>query len=193
MAPLPPNLTQRLFLHYTSVGRPHELCLRPTGVQDEATLETMAGDAATDLANFVFDTDSFFKAEYTGVGSNVRIPLVFTPVAGLASLAGNQYPIDPESVMISITGKGIPSGTRYANRFFTSYNYGGAGWPLKNRWQLATAPAGVLTFWNLFNVWHRGAGLAGVRLVSASSSPVIQNGYVNISLNAWWQRKQRTE
>lgn len=165
--------------------------LRPPGVQTATTLENMAAAAANELIPFMFNTDAFTRAEYTGVSSNVRVPLPFSSAAGLQSTAGNVFGEDPESVQLSITGKGVPSGTRWSSRFFTAYNYGSQPWPATNRWLYATAPTGVQNLFNVWAAWYTGGGLAGIQLVSASSSPVVLNFYVNICKNGWWQRKQR--
>jgi hypothetical protein len=191
MTPTPPNLTQRLYLHYTSSGRPHQLLFRPSGVQDAAQLLTMATDAATALSGYMLDVDTFTTAEYSGVGSNVRFPLGFTPIAGNRTLAGNIYGDDPESVQYSITGKGFANGIRWRHEYFTAYNWTGTAWPLTNRWNLATAPGEIVGYYNTVLDWYNVSGLSGVQLVTAGSTPPIPNGWVNVCHNGYWQRKQR--
>lgn len=191
MPPTVPNLTQRLYIHYTSGGRPHQMMLRPTGVQTEPTLLAMAQDAANVMSSYMLDVDSFTRAEYCGVASNVRFPLGLTPVVGVRTLAGNVYADDPESVQYSITGKGHFNGTRWRIEWFSGYNWGGVAWPLTNRFNIATAPGVVIGFYNTITDWYAPSGLAGVPLVGAGTTTPIFNGWVNICHNGYWTRKQR--
>lgn len=188
----PPDLTQRLIVTYTSVGIEHELLVRPPGVQSEPTLTAMANAIATELSPFMLNTDAFVKADYCAVSSSVRFPLVFAPVAGLQSPAGNVFGEDPESVQLSVTGKCLSSGIRWSSRWFSPYNFGSQPWPAKNRWQVATAPTGVQNFWTVYQTWYQGGGLAGLNLVGAGTQNVILNNYVNATHNGYWERKQRT-
>jgi hypothetical protein len=186
-----PSLTQRLFLHYTSGGLPHQICLRPATPQPPSVLLAMANDATNDLVNYMLDIDSVNSAEFCGVGSNVRFPLGFTAATGNVSLAGNQYADDPESVMWSLTGKGLAAGVKWSHRFFSAYNFGGVAWPLKNRWNIATAPTAVVNYWTAISDWWSTLGVGGVQLVTAGSQPPIIHTWVNISHNGFWTRKQR--
>jgi hypothetical protein len=151
----------------------------------------MAADLATQLADYMIDYDSFTSAEYAQVSTNVRFPLAFTTVAGANSVAGNVYADDPESVQVSMTGKGTAAGVKWSMKFFTPFNWAGSVWATKNRWTLSTAPAQVLNFFDRVQTMYSPTGLSGVRLVCAGSQPVIINNWVNISHNGYWQRRQR--
>lgn len=191
MPPVSPSLTQRLFIHYTSALKNHQVEVRPSGVQTAATLAAMAASFAVLIADYMIDYDSFTSAEYCGVGSNVRFPLPFTAVAGSNSVAGNVYADDPESIQLSMTGKGIFAGVKWSHRLFTPFNFGGSAWPPKNRWDLPSAPLQVQNYWSRIQQMYDVTGLAGVQLVTAGSQPPIINNWVNICHNGYWTRIQR--
>lgn len=188
--PTSQTLTQRLFLEYTSQGIPHTLCFRFSPPAAPADLPGYAQTIAQLYAAYMLNTDSFFRASYASVGSNVQFPIAFSAQPGANTAAGNIFTEDPQSVMISMTGKDTAAGFRWSTRFFTAYNNGGIR-PDKNRY-LGDAISGNLLGWYSGVIGLLAGTYLGVpRVVGVNGASIIFNAYVNISNNGYVQRKQR--
>ncbi len=188
MAPLPPNNTTRLFLDYTSVGVPHTLMVRLPSAAPIPEINGFAFALGSVLVTRMFDTDSVYGARLSNVGSNFSFPLEFDVNPGVITLFGNQWAQDPESVFLSIVGRSGTSGRKSRVEFFTSVST--AAWPSDNRYNPGEAGP-VDTFReNMLSVLN-GVSTGGLAAIAIDGSDVIYNQYVNIALNAYWQRKQR--
>lgn len=192
MAPRPPNLTQRLFLDYTSRGKKHTMEYRFNPPLDLTALTSVAGAIAYLYSTVMLNDDSFTAASYSGVGSGVRFAIPFGLLSGQQTLAGNVWPTDPESTMLSMTGKSTGSGARWRTEFFTAYNNGSGAWPATNRYSGGGISGNILTWFSDVERLLGGTYPGVPRPVAIDSSFIVPNIYVNICQNAYWQRKQRT-
>lgn len=188
MAPLPENNTARGWLDYTSSGRVHSLLVRYNSTAPtNQVLASLQGIAAV-LRTRMLQTDSIFGARYSQQFSNFSTPLPWTTSQGTISGANTTWENDPESAMLSLPGRDGVVGRDVLYCLFTPVRT--TTWPNDNRYQAGDEPV-IDTFRiNLTNALLEEEGIvAGA--VTISGYPPIVKGYVNISHNAYWQRKQR--
>lgn len=182
MAPLPQNNTNRVRLSYTSLGRIHQFSFRPR-IGDPTSFSAAATAVANALRSRMLATDSFFQAAYSLTLSDIFLPLAFTPIAGVVSGALVVWDQDPESTMLSICGRGETGGRRVDWSFFSPVRT--VAWPADNRY--GPGEEAVIDTWRI-NVTNALSD-EDVRTIGGDS-PIFYD-YVNISQNAYWQRKQR--
>lgn len=190
MAPLPDNATARVFLEYTSVGTQHTMEIRLGAGASSSTASVKAAAAANVLKQRMSNTDSFFAARFQDAGSTFSLPVAFTPINGVIDPAGgaNYWQEDPESAMISFVGRGGSTGRRVRWEFFTPIATG--TWPADNRFNPGdNAPVDTLRLnWTTF---VNTSSTPGEQVVTIGGDIPAVYGYVNLSKNAYWQRKQR--
>jgi len=185
MAPLPDNSTARLFLDYTSRHVEHTLLLRFDG--DLPSAGSYATGYAEILANRMFDDDSFFRARFSDAGADFSLPIAFTAVPGaIPAATTNSWAQDPESAFVSFVMRGLTTGRRSRVEFFTGVPT--PSWPSDNRYNPGdAAPIDTLRI----NFQNAAASGGTLPLITVGGDEVTVYGYVNIALNAYWQRKQR--
>ena len=188
MAPLPPNNTRRVWLTYTSTGRQHELMFRISNVLNIADLELQCNEIATVCANRMLQTDSFIGARYSNQLSDFSIPLDFTPVPGVVSGANTTWENDPESAMLSLPFRDNSTGRDGRWCLFTPVRT--VVWPLNNRYE--PGESGPIDTWRTnMTAIANGGGVSVSPLITIGGVEARPKAYVNISHNAYWQRKQR--
>lgn len=188
MAPLPETNTARLLLDYTSMQREHTLMVRPARNLLGAEKQDMAQAFATVMKARMLNIDSVVQARYADAGDAFTVPIPFNPQAGLVSVAGNVWAQDPESANITIVARSHTSGRRVRYTLFTGVSTD--PWPTNNRYEPGDA-AVIDTFRLNFTTLVEGEGDVAVPLVAIDGNFVTVYNYVNLSLNAYWQRKQR--
>lgn len=189
MAPLPDSNTGRLYLDYTSASVPHTLIVRFDGTQTAANLQSAAAIVANHMAQAMVNSDSVFAARASQEGQEFSLPVTFTSVPGVRTLAGNIWTEDPDSAFYCLTGRSNTQARRWKLLHFTIYNFG-SSWPVDNRYSAgenATVDA-VRTGWAQIL-----AGQASMPFpcVAIDAGPIVMNAYANIAKNAYRQRKQR--
>lgn len=184
MAPLPENNTARLFVDYTSGAFDHTLLLRfgPTTAPLDAV--AVAQDICTALAPFMNSNDSFFGARWSANGSNIALPVAWTPVAGTST--GAAFSEDPEAAFVSVVGRSF-GGRRVRWDFFTVIKVS-TTWPDDNRY----APGESTNADDIQDAFEAATILPVDPVVAIDGMDVIVYEYVNIAKNGYWQRKQRT-
>lgn len=188
MAPLPDNNTYRLFVDYTSLGREHTIMVR-YGTNLLTGEAQAAYDGLTDVLRLrMLDTDSFLRASYSLQGQTFSLPLSVAPVAGTITGANVVWENDPESAMLSFTGRSLTSGRDARWQFFTPVRT--TTWPGDNRYNPGDEPV-IDTLRINFRNFLLGDGISYPEASAIDRANTTFNSYVNISHNAYWQRKQR--
>lgn len=191
MAPLPPlpdNNSSRVWLDYTSLGRPHSMLVRLNEEASSADASLIANRLAPVLANRMLTSDSITGVRFSEAGSNISTPIAFTPVSGAVSGALVTWENDPESAYLTLPGRGGKLGRKARIGFFSPVRT--VTWPADNRFNPGDEPV-IDTFrLNLVSALNTGSGVNDTA-VNISNAPVLWQGYINISHNAYWQRKQR--
>lgn len=184
MAPLPPNSTARLFLDYTSLGVGHTMMIR---FDDTPGIAADTADAyAAVFSQLMIETDSFFAARVSALGSDFSLPIEFGAVPGLLPNTTTPWGQDPESAQMSVVFRGVETGRRGRIEFFTPVGF--TPWPPDNRYnpgEQATVDAFLADLVGL------GEPAGDFPLQTVGGDHVAINQYVNIRLNAYWQSKQR--
>lgn len=188
MAPLPDNLTARLFLDYTSAGVTHTIMFRPATDLNVTEQGVMANGWASIMANRMLNTDSVFGVRYSAALTNFSTPILYSPIFGTVTAAGNTWGEDPESACLSFVARSTTSGRRGRFTFFTPIS--STLWPNDNRYNPGdSAPVDTLRI-----NWQNGVKFgtpASVPSLCADGTFQEVYSYVNISKNAYWQRRQR--
>lgn len=188
MAPLPENSTARLFLDYTSMGVNHTVMIRLPSDATLGGIQQFAIDIADALRTRMLETDSFFAARLSNVGSDFSFPITFPVLPGILTVAGNVWGQDPQSTMLSIVGRSYSTGRRVRLQFFSPVS--STSWPDDNRYNPGDS-APVDTFRTNVIGTLNGGGISGVQAVAIDNTAPGWYPYVNISQNAYWQREQR--
>lgn len=188
MAPLPQNNTARLWLDYTSRGIQHSAMVRFGPGANPSTAEVFAAQLADAMRQRMFIADSVLAARYSGPGTLFSFPIFFTPVVGVVTEAGNVWAQDPESTFLTIPGRSSFSGRDVRFCQFTAVVT--PTWPTDNRYE--PGDAAVVDTWriNITELLSTGGTESTPAVAIDNNIPTWYN-YVNISQNAYWQRKQR--
>lgn len=174
MAPLPDNLTGRLWIHYTSAGEGHELLIR-TDPGVSASLAAGHGQAIANILKAGMSTsDAFDSARFSAAGSNLSFPVAWTVVVG--TVAGAVDP-DKGANFIALSAR-TTGGRRSKFTFFTptatpdtlGYRQGMGGYFADFRDYVEENAAQIV-------------GIDGEELTIY--------GYTNQGYNAYWQRQLR--
>lgn len=176
MAPLPDNLTARLFVDYTSGGTEHTTLIRLESSATSSDAATMYGLFTTATKAMMSPTDAFTGARFSAAGSNVSFPIAVSSVVGTAS--GGPFDPDKRANFISVTGRSADGRDAKIGLFTVWENPDIAGF--RN-----DTPSGAEA---AFVTW---ATTNAANLRSASDEQVIWNTYVNRGVSAYWQRKLR--
>lgn len=179
------NNTARLWLKYTSVNLQHELLLRAQEPASASSMLNMANVLIPALQPLMRALDSFISARFSAKGSNISLPVYFTPVAGTGDNSGISG--DSESYYWDWVGRDQVYGAHVHWTFFTGS--AAVGPPPTNRMQPglnAKIDAVTAALTQLATT-----SVASERLVTvAQASPVVYS-YVNAGYNSYWQRQQR--
>lgn len=187
LPPLPDNATARVWLKYTSVAIVHEFKFRLPVVASATDATVVANQVAPILLLRMSNTDSILSARYSAGGSSFSVPLTFTPVVGPSPQS--TWPQDPESTMLSLTGRSFSDGRDVQWQFFTGQQT--VSWPADNRYNPGDS-AVIDTFRiNWQNLIATGAATPAQQIVTIGGTIPSVNGYVNIRQNGYWQTKQR--
>lgn len=193
MAPLDPNSTVRVYLDYTSAGKPHQAELRVSGLPTTATLTSIANSLKSVFTSYMFDADSVLGARYSPAFVDFSLPLSVTPAAGtLVTGFAAQWAEDKESAMLSWCGRGENTARRWRLSFFTPYAFAptSVNWPTNNRYN--PGDNSVVDTLRSSIISLLAASYSGSRIVNIAEDTVAMNAYTNISKNGYWQREQRT-
>lgn len=192
MAPIPPSNTFRVYLDYTSQGIAHTQEWRLSGTPSEATMATFAANAAAANRVAMLSSDTITGARYSPEGEDFTLPLLFTPQAGnLTPGFVAVWAEDPEAAMVSLVGRGTAVARRWRVTLFTPYAFANSSvnWPSDNRYTLGENAA-VDTLYDLWTTLLD-ATHGTSRVVTIGGDTIRPKGYINISKNAYWQRRQR--
>lgn len=183
LPPLPPSSTRRLFLDYTSTGFAHTMMLRLATGDDPAAY---AATYANIFAQRMRDSEGFTGARLATVGSDVTLPVTFTPVPGVLPGSTSVWPQDPESVQLSFTWRGNATGRKGRVEFFTPVPT--PSWPANNRYD----PGYAAVIDTLRTNFVAAAGSGGTSpIIGIGGDEVTIHSYVNIRSNSYWQNRQR--
>lgn len=175
LGPLPPESTARVWVEYTALGQVHRLELRVRDLQTSVH----AGQIFTQVANILkpglHTSDSFRACRWAGLGLKVSLPVDVTPVAGTNATTPDQA---NKPNFLSWTGRDV-AGRRVRVTFFNSM------FPENVRYRIAPIPAGMEL--NMLN-WLKDTTN---NIATIGNSLPIWNNYVNVGVNAYFQRKQR--
>lgn len=188
MADVADNLTARLWLDYTSLGRTHHMLFRPAANLSAGERASMAETLANVIALRMRAEDSVFAARYSEANSNFSIPVELEPVNGAVTAGATVWSVDPESATLNIVARSLTTGKQVRYTLFTGVAVG--SWPANNRYE--PGESAVIDTWreNMTTVIEDGA-LGTIPLVTADGTFATVYQYVNTSLSAYWQRKQR--
>lgn len=183
LPPLPPSSTRRLFLDYTSVGFSHTMMLRlPTGADAAA----YAIVYATIFSQRMRDSEQFFAARSSAVGSDVTLPVLFVPIPGVLPGSTTVWQQDPESVQLSFTWRGVDTGRKGRLEFYSPVPT--TSWPADNRYNPGeAAPIDTLRINFVAAAGHLGTS----PILSIGGDEISVHEYVNIRANGYWQTRQR--
>jgi len=192
MAPLPQNSTNRLFLDYTSRGIEHTAVFRPAGDLFGSDITTWAQSIAELMAFVMCTDDSVTSARYSETGTNFSLPVPFTPEPGIRDPSGFTWAEDPESAFVTVPLRSQSTGRRGRLCMFTAYRFGNLSvpWPSNNRFdpgENTIVDNWIATLKDL----SQGASPYITGLVVIDGSFPVLYDYLNISKNAYWERKQR--
>lgn len=188
MADVPDNLTARIWLDYTSLGRTHHMLFRPATSLGGSERIAFAAGCATVIAQRMRAEDSVFAARYSDANTNFSIPVPFTPINGAVTAGATVWSVDPESATLNIVARSHTTGKQVRYTLFTGVAVG--AWPANNRYE--PGEAAVIDTWlaNMTSIIE-GGGSLDYPCVTADGTFATVYAYVNTSLNAYWQRKQR--
>lgn len=191
MAPLPPlpdNNTARLWIDYTSLGRPHSALVRIFETAGAINAGAVANRVIPVIVTRMLQTDSVTGARFAEAGENFSVPLAITPTPGVVSGANVTWENDPESAFLTLPGRDSFQGRKTRFGLFSPVRT--VSWPGDNRYNPGDEPV-IDTFRiNLTAALNNSTGPDDT-VVTIGNNPVRWAGYVNISHNAYWQRKQR--
>lgn len=183
MAPLPDNNTMRVWIDYTSGGRPHSVMFRFAGDDPSgAAIQPRLTEIGAALQGVMDDEDSITGWRFSLTGQNFSFPFL-GPVGGAGLLTGGV--VNPESQACFVGASGRSSGGRrvHCNIFtiaatgFTVYR--------QNRGSLAA------NFAALYDVLTDQPGIDGDPPIAIDGLPIVWNDYLNIGQNAYYQRASR--
>lgn len=184
LPPLPPASTRRLFLDYDAGTFQHTMMLRLP--LEGATPADYATTYATIFSLRMRASESFYAARLATVGSNVTLPVPFTPVPGQLPADVAYWQQDPESAQLSFTFRGVATGRKSRVEFFTPAAT--PGWPPDNRYN----PGEYAVIDTLRINFTNAAKTGGTHpLLTVGGDEVVIHEYVNIRLNGYWQTRQR--
>jgi len=177
MAPLPANNTARYFFRYSCGGVNHKLIVRCTDEIVEGTI--------SDVISTILDAigDEFFASAAVGMdyqpsGSDFSVPATYT---GLVTTWGSGSPADSGTPMFAgMAGRGS-DGRRNTWHLFGFKRLGDV---LDYRFNVSADAA-----WN--------EALAAIvaadgMFLTIGGTKAVYHPYVNVGVNAYWQRKMRT-
>lgn len=175
MAPLPDNLTARLFIEYTSMGVAHTMLVRlePSATAADAAL--VYADITTILKARMDTDDSFTGARFSAAGGNLSFPMPVSAVSGTAAYSPTD---DRRAFFYSWTGRGTDG--RDAKVSFFSPVYGTEG-----NYRLDPGDDAV------FGAMATYLNASSEEIVAVSGAPTVWHTYVNMGVSAYWQRKLR--
>lgn len=188
LPPVPENNTARIWLDYTSMQIEHSLMVRPAVALAISERSAVAQAFATVMSSRMLDIDSVFGARYSAPGASFSVPITFDPVEGVVTVAGNVWLQDPESTALSIVGRSNTTGRDVRYTLFTGAAVG--TWPSNNRYEPGEQ-AVIDTFRLNMTELIEGGGTLDWPMVTVDGTFITVYQYVNISQNAYWQRKQR--
>ena len=123
MTALSPDNTARAFVTYRTAGQNHTLMARVDAEMSDADVSTHMSDFITALAPLLFH-GLFVKFERSAVGSNVRVPAVWS---GTTEWGGSEADPDEAPFFFSFTGKDA-SGHKARVEMFGRGRAAGDGW-----------------------------------------------------------------
>lgn len=171
---LPPESTARAFFVYHTVGEDHTIMGRCDGSMSDADVSSHFS-AFVDAMDPLLFAATFVKMERSDLGSNVRVPAVYTGTTEWGSGVG-----DPDEVpfFFSFTGKSA-DGHKARVEIFSRGRASGDAWRIAEVDDSAIADAltelrTTAAFWN-----------------SISDVGVIWNSYANKSVSQHWVKNAR--
>lgn len=175
MTPLPENNTDRLWVRYTSAGRPHELLFRFDTGTGASTAAASANVAILVLKTMIASNDAVTGARFSAGGSLVSFPVPVTTGAGSGSAWTDA---DTGANFYSATGRSTDGRDVKYTVFTTLSNPDTLGYRYNS-------PTGQwLDFLEVLDEMPTNP-------VTISGLIPIMNSYVNWGYNAYWQRKIR--
>lgn len=175
MAPLPPNNTVRLWVQYQGPAGIHEVMFRFVTGTNVADATAAAVDICTAMAVALTEDTEFNGARYSAAGSNISLPVPWTPIAGT-----NVDTMDESE---------FPNFIDWIGRDDTGHRV---------RWALNGIPLNPDGDYRLF-----GSDDAGVQavidalsdpdngIVTIAEQPPVVYQYADTGRNAYFQRKRR--
>lgn len=180
MAPLPPESTARTYISYQANGHPHVASFRHAGAgaPSEDFLEGL-DDIMIAMNPFMPDDWAFLGASYSADGSNIRLPLTFTPTA----FAGAQSVL-PGAAPAYFDVVGRSSAGRRWRSFWLGTTYNPT---------LVSGTAGDyrITTAELATVSTLVSAYITSDIIAIDGNPITYKPYVDIGFNAHWQKAVR--
>ena len=176
MAPLPPNNTARYFFKYAVSGVPHKLIIRTDGEQTDDDISSLLSAILTEVGEGFFASASV-GLDYQPAGSAFSVPAVYT---GSVTTWGSGAAGDGGTPMFAgQAGRGL-DGRRSTWHLFGFKGLSSVGdyrFPLSGSAPWAAAAAAIAAASGAFLT------IGGVK--------ATYHEYVNVGVNAYWQRQMR--
>jgi hypothetical protein len=184
LPPLAPSATERYWIDYTSMEIQHSVMFRTNQVLDAPA--AFFSDVILRMTQNMRSSDTILIIRHAAQGSDVTFPVATVGESGTLSDASS-IADDPESVFVSVTYRGNPSGRKGRYDFFFSSNV--VPLDANNRFP-SDAVTSLLSLYNEIGFLAAGASPSG-RLVSIGEDNIFLNPYFNRAKSGYWQRKQR--
>jgi hypothetical protein len=174
MAPLDPANTARAYLTYLTAGQNHTLTVRLDGAMSDADASTHISAFIDAMSPLLFHS-VFVRFERSAMGSNVRIPAVWT---GTTEWGGAEADPDEAPFFFSFTGKDF-DGRAVRVELFGRGRASGDSWRLSEVDDTSVADA-LAELRTSDAIWN-----------TISDSGAIWNSYANKSVSQHWVKEVR--
>jgi len=180
--PYPDNLSDRIWIDYTSGGIGHSMLLRfENGTLFEPDVDTRLSNIIAGMQAAMWSSDSVVGCRASASGTNFSLPYL-SPIGPGLLTAGTPNP-ESNAGFIGVAGRST-GGRGYHANFYTQDCYSQAVYRILD--------GSIPTNWqDWYSAMVSQIGAGDGTLVANDNLPMTFKAYVNIGQNAYWQRQSR--